>query len=108
MADALTLKRLARRLEQAGGSTPQGVSYWPTLAEVAATELEKAPVVTQAALPAQPFIALIQRGGGFVVIARGASLADLTTPVTDYLQEHGVGAGEVLACEVKRVLAVAP
>ena len=106
MADPITLKRLARRLEQTASATPLGEGYWPALATAAATVLERPPQVVNAALPAQPFVALARSQDGFGVVARGGTLVELVDPVTAYLTERGSGTADVLLCEVRRVLTV--
>lgn len=106
MADVQTLKRIAHQLEQVAAATPSGDSYWPTLAQAAATALEAPPVVIQAALPAQPFLALVRRRDSLHVLGRAAVFADLIAPATSYLTEQGDTAVDVLLCEIRRVLSV--
>lgn len=105
MADLTTLKRVAARLEETAGATASGAGFWPTLAQVAAAELESPPQIVQTALPAEPFMALARRQGARI-ITTGATLADLVGPVTVFLNEHGASAGDVWIVEVKRVYAV--
>lgn len=107
MADAITLQRLARTLEQTASATSKGENFWQTLAQAAANAIERPPAVTQAPLPAQPFIAVIRSGDGFQIIARGTTLAELQAPAETYLQAHGVGTAEIWAAEIKRVFQVA-
>ena len=106
MADLTTLRRIARRLALLAETTPRGDTFWPTLAEAAARELESPPTVTQAALPAEPMVAVTPSGDGYQLIARGATVADLQGPVSTYLAEKGVGARDVWIAEIRRVLVV--
>lgn len=104
MADLSTLKRLTLVLEQAAGATPLGETYWPTLAAAVVQAFEQPPEIVQAALPAEPFVAVTQVREGFTLVARTATLAELDGPVTAYLGERG--SGEVLVCQIRKVFTV--
>jgi hypothetical protein len=102
MTDPIVVKRLTRRLAEAGEATPRGEGYWLALAQFAADEATRTVTVTQIAVPDEPFLAVTKTREGFHVVGRGATLAALTAPVTAFLEERG--RGEVWITEVRRVL----
>lgn len=107
MADATTLRRMAETLRLTAENTPHDDAFWPALAQAAASALESPPTVTQAALPAEPFLALLQQqGGGYAFIAKAATLAGLQTPSETYLQGRPPGTATIAACEIKKVFQV--
>lgn len=104
MADPTLVKRLAAKLRETSESTPKGEEFWPTLAQVAADETARTITVSQAVIPPDPFLAVVKRHEGFVLIARADLLANLQPPVEAYFQEGG--GGPVWCLEIKKVLRV--
>lgn len=101
MADPVIVKRLAQKLQEAADATPKGEGFWPDLARLAAEEYAKVIVVTQQALPPKPFLAVVAQREGYRLVARGATLVELTAPATAFFDEGG--SGELWVVEIKRV-----
>lgn len=104
MADASLIKRLATKLQETSDQTPKGEGYWATLAEVAADEAVRTITVSQDILPPDPFLAVVKRHEGFMLIARADLLANLSGPVEAYFQAGGLGS--VWCLEIRKVLRV--
>jgi hypothetical protein len=106
VADAITIARVANHLRRTATSTPKDEQFYTVLAEAAIAAIERPPVVAQQPQPALPFLALVRQADGYRLLAEGAAVADLVDPVTTYLSERNGEAGNVLLCEVRRVLGV--
>lgn len=102
MADPVLLKRIARKLQEAGEATPKGDGFWPTLAEVAATECERVVTTVNKPLPALPILALAQRREGFVFLLDGGTAADVYAQVLPLFD--GGQREDVWIVDVKRIV----
>lgn len=105
MANDILKARLAIRLAEASGATPQGEGYWETLADVAAGEMGRIITQTRLPLPTEPLLALVKQREGFSgPVAQAATITELAGLVDTVLERRGYG--EIWMLEVRRIVSV--
>lgn len=108
--DPIAVARMARALKERAGLIALALSDESALAlaDEALTEGARVITIVPDALPLEPFLVLTKPalGSALRVLATGATVVDVVTKGTAYLQHEGIGS--VYLAQVQRVLTVAP